>query len=147
MTFAGATVVWKGFEPDFDRAGDYRIRLLPNGSELDAEYVHGPEAIPPAAEITADTTTAYTLVLSDQVVTMDNASANTVTIPTSNSVGFPVGKVVTVVMKGAGTTTIEGDTGVTLNGTSAGSVDISSQYQAVSLLKIGTDEWIAMGAY
>jgi hypothetical protein len=100
------------------------------------------------ADLSAQTGTTYTLVIGDrgQVVTMNNASANTVTIPTNASVAFDVGSVVTVIQIGAGVTTIEGATGVTVNGTSGGSVSISAQYQGVSLLKIATNTWIASGA-
>lgn len=97
--------------------------------------------------INAQTGTSYTLVLGDagKYVTMDNASPNTLTIPTNASVAFPVGTVINVLMLGAGTTTIAGDTGVTVNGVSAGSGDIQTQYQGVSLLKIATDTWIVAG--
>ena len=100
------------------------------------------------ADINAQTGTTYTLVIGDrgQVVTMNNANANTVTIPTNASVAFDIGSVVTVIQIGAGVTTIAGATGVTVNGTSAGSVSISAQYQGVSLLNIATDTWIASGA-
>jgi hypothetical protein len=95
----------------------------------------------------AQTGTTYTLVLADrgQTVTMSNASANTLTIPANASVAFDVGTVINVIQLGAGATTIEGDTGVTLNGVSAGSGAINNQYQGVSLLKIATDTWIASG--
>lgn len=100
------------------------------------------------ADISAQTGTTYTLVIGDrgQVVTMNNANANTVTIPTNASVAFAVGSVVTVIQIGAGATTITGATGVTVNGSSGGSVAISAQYQGVSLLKVATDTWIASGA-
>ena len=99
------------------------------------------------SSINAQTGTSYTLALSDrgQTVTMSNASANTLTIPTNASVAFDTGSVVHVIMLGAGTTTITGDTGVTVNGVSAGSGDINNQYQGVSLLKIGTNTWVASG--
>ena len=98
--------------------------------------------------INAQTGTPYTLALADrgQTVTMDNASANTVTIPTNASVAFAVGSVVTVIQKGAGVTTIAGATGVTVNGVSAGSGDMSAQWQGVAVMKIATDEWIVSGA-
>lgn len=98
--------------------------------------------------INAQTDTAHTLVIGDrgQTVTMDNGSANTLTIPTNASVAFDVGTVVTVIQIGAGATTITGDTGVTVNGVSAGSGDISDQYGGVSLLKVATNTWIASGA-
>jgi hypothetical protein len=77
---------------------------------------------------------------------MTNASANTLTIPTNASVAYATGTVINVIMGGAGTTSITGDTGVTVNGISAGSGDISAQYQGVALIKTGTDTWIASGA-
>lgn len=98
--------------------------------------------------VNAQTGTTYTLALTDrgQTVTMDNASANTLTIPTNASVAFAVGSVVTVIQKGAGVTTIAGATGVTVNGVSAGSGDMSAQWQGVAVMKIATDEWIVSGA-
>lgn len=96
----------------------------------------------------AQTGTSYTLVLSDasKPVFMTNGSANTLTIPTNASVAFPVGAAIVVWQGGTGTTTISGDTGVTLNGVSAGSGDISGQYKAVALIKRATDTWFAGGA-
>ena len=97
--------------------------------------------------INAQTGTSYTGLLSDEgkVVTMDNGSANTFTIPTNSSVAYPTGTIINVIQKGAGVTTIAGDTGVTVNGTSAGSVDVGNQYQGGACLKVGTDEWIISG--
>lgn len=95
------------------------------------------------------TGTTYTLVLNDEkkVVFMDNASANTVTIPTNAAVAFSVGAKISILQEGAGVTTIQGDTGVTLNGVSAGSVAINNQYQAVTIMKRATDSWVAVGDY
>jgi hypothetical protein len=105
-------------------------------------------AIGKAVSVNAQTGLTYTLVLGDAglIVTMTNASANTLTIPTNASVAYATGTVINVIMGGAGTTTITGDTGVTVNGISAGSGDISAQYQGVALIKTGTDTWIASGA-
>ncbi|KKL81470.1 hypothetical protein LCGC14_1994450, partial [marine sediment metagenome] len=65
--------------------------------------------------INAQTGTTYTLVLTDdgKLVTMNNASANTLTIPTDASVAFPIGTRIDVMMIGVGVTTVTGDTGVT----------------------------------
>ena len=95
----------------------------------------------------AQTGTSYTGVLSDasKAVTMDNASANTFTIPTNASVSYPTGTVIVVQQIGAGTTTITGASGVTVNGVSAGSGDLAAQWSAVSLLKTATNTWLAMG--
>ena len=96
--------------------------------------------------VNAQTGTTYTLVLGDafKTVTMSNASANILTVPTNASVAFTVGDRVDIIMYGAGVTSITGDTGVTINGVSAGSGDLA-QYGAASLLKIATDEWLAIG--
>lgn len=111
------------------------------------DTLYASEADVETTTVNAQTGTAYTLQLTDrgQTVTMDNASANTVTIPTNASVAFGVGSVITVVQKGAGVTTIAGDAGVTVNGVSAGSGAINNQYQGVSLMKVATDTWIASG--
>ena len=95
----------------------------------------------------AQTGTSYTLVLTDasKLVTMENAAANTLAIPANASVAFPVGTTIVVQQKGAGTTTITADTGVTLNGVSAGSGDLSAQWAGVSLYKSATDTWYAIG--
>ena len=96
------------------------------------------------SDINTQTGTTYTLVLTDRdkIVEMNNGSANTLTVPTNASVAFPVGTTLTVIQYGAGSTTVEGDTGVTVNGVSAGSVAVDSQYGGVALYKRATDEWI-----
>jgi|GEM_PF-3623856 len=99
-----------------------------------------------SGSVNAQTGTTYTAALTDafKTVTMDNASANTFTIPANAAVAFAVGDRIDVVMLGAGVTTIEGDTGVTVNGVSAGSGDLA-RYGAASLLKIATNEWLVIG--
>ena len=98
------------------------------------------------------TGTAYTLVLADgdtdatpTTVWMSDGSANTLTIPTNASVAFATGSKLNVIQEGAGQTTILGDTGVTVNGVSAGSVVINNQYQGAVLSKRGTNTWIISG--
>jgi len=98
----------------------------------------------PINQINTQTGTTYTLVLADMIVEMNNASANTLTIPTNASVAFPIGTTITVVQYGAGVTTVTGATGVTVNGVSAGGVAASAQYAGFALYKRGTDEWIAV---
>lgn len=97
--------------------------------------------------VNAQTGTSYTLVLSDagRKVTMSNASANTLTIPTNASVAFPTGTIIGVSMIGAGTTTVDGDTGVTVNGVSGGGAAINGRYTGVTLTKIGPDAWLMEG--
>lgn len=97
--------------------------------------------------INAQTGTSYTLVLGDAgtLVTSDNGSAVAFTIPTNGTVAFDVGTVIAVAQLGAGTLTIQGDTGVTVNGVSAGSEALSAQYATASLVKVATDTWLVAG--
>ena len=92
------------------------------------------------------TGTTYTLVLSDasKTVTMSNASAQTLTIPLNSSVAFPTNTIINILQLGAGVTTITGDTGVTVNGVSGGSYDITAQYGGAALIKDATDTWIVV---
>ena len=97
-------------------------------------------------DTTADTTTAYTLVLGDagKYVTLSNAASITLTIPTNASVAFDIGTVVNVVQLGAGQVTIAGAGGVTVN--SEGSkLKLKGQYAVASLLKTATNTWVALG--
>jgi len=91
-------------------------------------------------------TASYTLVLSDagKIVTMNVASANTLTVPPNSSVAFPVGSNLTVVQIGAGATTLTAGVGVTINSFQS-QVVLSGQYAAVTLVKTGTDTWLAFG--
>lgn len=92
-----------------------------------------------------------TLVAADQstIIRMTSASANQLTIPTNASVAFPIGTVIQVWSEGSGTTTIAGDTGVTLQGNggsaSAGSCDIQTQYGGAIIAKVAADTWNVSG--
>ena len=97
-------------------------------------------------EENAQTGTAYTLQItdSDKGVTMDNAGTNTVTIPTNASVTFPIGTRIMIHRVGVGATDVTGDTGVTVNGTSGGTVSVGAQWSAVTLWKRGANTWSVM---
>ena len=113
-------------------------QTLTNKTLTDPKTTHG---------VNAQTGTAYTLVLADQnkKITMNNAAANTLTVPTNATVAFPVGTMIGITMLGAGTTSVTGATGVTVNGVSAGSATISAQYTGVTLTKLATDTWLMEG--
>lgn len=98
--------------------------------------------------INPQTGTTYTLALTDKggIVTMDNAAPNTVTIPAQGTVAWPACSMITIIQVGAGTTTIEGATGVTINGVSAGSGDVGLRWQGVALLRVAENEWVASGS-
>jgi len=99
--------------------------------------------------INAQTGTTYTLVIGDagDLVTMDNSSANTLTIPPNSSVAFATGTQIDIINKGAGVTSVTGGSGVTLNGVSTGTGALNAQYAAVSIVKIATDTWLMLGAH
>jgi len=95
----------------------------------------------------AQTGTTYTLVLTDvgKLVTMNNASANTLTVPPNSSVAFPIGSRVDLVQYGAGQTTVAAGSGVTIRSIDSNK-KISDRYGGATLWKRGTDEWILIGA-
>ncbi len=88
---------------------------------------------------------SYTLVLTDDgdVVTMNNGSANNLTVPPNSSVAFPVGTQITVIQIGAGQTTVVAGAGVTLNSTPG--LKLRAQFSVATCLKIATDTWIVAG--
>lgn len=92
-------------------------------------------------------TGSYVLVLADagEVVAMNVAGANTLTIPPNSSVAFPVKTRVDGGQLGAGQTTITAGAGVTIHAFSGGLKSVG-QYAGWTLLKIGTDEWWAFGS-
>lgn len=85
--------------------------------------------------------TTYKLVCADhdKEVRIGNASAQTITVPTNVEVPFEIGTVIPVVRSGAGSTTIAGDTGVTVN--AAGGLVLSAQYEKGELVKIDPLTW------
>ena len=98
----------------------------------------------------AQTGSTYTLVLEDagKYVEMNNASANTLTVPLNASVAFPIGTEITVIQTGAGATTISPAAGVTVNyysPTTAATRTLKSQWTAASLIKRSTNTWVLIG--
>lgn len=91
------------------------------------------------------TGTTYTTVLTDagKMITCNNASAITVTIPQNSSVAYPVGTVLSFIQKGAGQVTLSPDTSVTLN--QANGLKTASQYSVISCWKEDTNTWIVYG--
>ena len=100
----------------------------------------------------SDQTGDYTAVLTDQyqtLVPMNKATAVAFKLPTNASVAFPVGTVITVLNKGAGTVTISAVTSGTTTVLSAGTVAASptlGQYKTAACIKTATDTWYVTGA-
>jgi hypothetical protein len=103
-------------------------------------------------DVEADKTDDYTLVLNDSyqnLVPMNKATAVALKIPTNATAAIPVGTVITVLNKGAGTVTISAVTSGTTTVLSAGSVAASptlAQYKTAACIKTATDVWYVVGA-
>jgi hypothetical protein len=91
-------------------------------------------------------TSSYTLVLSDadKLVEMNVATANNLTIPLNSTVAYAVGTQIDIVQYGAGQTSIVATVGVTIRSTNSW-LKINARYGAVTLTKVGTDEWYLWG--
>ena len=96
-------------------------------------------------------TASYTAVLANnsQIVTMNNASANTFSIPTNASVAFPIGTQINVLQIGAGQTTIQavtsGTTTIQSTAAAAAAPKLRTRYSAATCVKAGTDLWYVFG--
>ena len=95
--------------------------------------------------INAQTGTTYTTVLADasKLVTLNNASAITLTIPANSSVAYPVGTKIDLAQIGAGQVTVAGAGGVTVNSTPT--LKFRAQYSAATCIKTATDTWLLVG--
>ena len=92
------------------------------------------------------TGTTYTTILGDQntYVTMTNASASTLTIPSNSSVAYPIGSVIYVQQLGAGQVTLTPGAAVTFR-SADDAYKLVKQYSGAALIKIASDTWGVMG--
>lgn len=101
--------------------------------------------------VNAVTSAAYTSVASDAaaIVTMNNASANTFSIPTNASVPYAVGSTITLIQIGAGQTTINavssGTTTIASTGATPAAPVLRAQYSSATCIKVATDTWYVVG--
>jgi hypothetical protein len=95
-------------------------------------------------QFNAQTGTSYTLVLTDvaKVISLTNASAITLTVPTNASVAFPIGTQILLYQGGAGQVTISSSATIRSQGSK---LKLYAQYAVGGLLKVATDEWVAFG--
>ena len=137
LTTNGTSVSWGTVDSLPSQTGNAGEYLTTNGTT--ASW-----ADPALVTTNAQTSTTYPLVLSDKdkLVTLSNASAITVTVPTNASVAYPTGSIVNLQQIGDGQVTIVGDTGVTIN---ANGTKTRVQWSAASLLKTATNTWTLIG--
>ena len=107
---------------------------------LSFDYAVGNQAIE-----NAQTGTTYTLALTDagKMVTLTNASAIALTIPTNATTAFPINTRIDLLQYGAGQVTV-GGAGVTINSSGA-KLKLTGQYSGASLWKKATDTWVLIG--
>jgi hypothetical protein len=96
--------------------------------------------------LNTQTGTTYTLAAADagQLVTLANASAITLTVPTNASVPFAIGTQITIAQSGAGQVTISPAVGVTVSAADT-ATKLRVQWSAATLIKTDTNNWILIG--
>ena len=104
----------------------------------------------PVLTINAQTGTTYTSVLSDAnntLVTLNNASAITLTIPPNSSVAYPVGTILNFTSLGAGIVTFAQGSGVTIvsTGATASAPKIRAQYSSATAIQTTANNWVVAG--
>jgi hypothetical protein len=111
------------------------------------KYGGGDAAVTEAAALKVSTQSgaSYTLAIGDAAgyLRMDNAGANTVTVPPNSSVAFPVGTTIHIRQAGSGQTTVAAGSGVTI--TSPETLKLRKQHSAATVVKVATDAWEMMG--
>jgi hypothetical protein len=96
-------------------------------------------------------TASYTAVLANngQIVTMNNASANTFSIPTNASVAYPIGTQINVLQIGEGQTTIQavtsGTTTILSTADASAAPKLRERYSMATCIKASTDLWYVVG--
>jgi hypothetical protein len=141
ITNAGAIGSTSGLPIKTGASGVLEVGAFGTGSGQFAAGDHKHTAI----EINAQTGTSYTLVLGDagKLVSMNNGSASTWTIPPNASVAFPTGTELAGVQLGAGGVTITPGSGVTLLDGGGGLVT-SAANTSWGVVKIDTNTWLVV---
>lgn len=137
-----AVLAGSGVSSNFYKTGGANLYT----AQLDAGAAGNGVVLP----VNAQTGTSYTLALSDApasvyqgVVTMNNAAANTLTVPPNSSVAFPVGTQIQVVQLGVGQTSIAAGAGVTVN--NASSANARARYSTMVLTQVAANVWVLGG--
>ena len=89
--------------------------------------------------------TTYTSVLDDngKIVEMNNAAANTLTVPLNATVAYPIGAQINILQTGVGQTTVVATSGVTINSTPG--LKLRAQWSSATLIKRAIDTWVLVG--
>lgn len=98
-------------------------------------------------KINTQTSTAYTLALTDigQAVDLTSTASVTLTVPDSSAVAFEIGTVIEIAQLGAGSVTLNPGSTTTINKPSVFTLTLGGQYSIVRVRKTGTNVWLASG--
>lgn len=117
------------------------------GSFVNATHDHSSSANggPINIALNSQTGTAYTAALTDnnKLITLDNSSAITLTVPLNSSVAFPTGAMVNFMQLGAGEVSVTGASGVSVS--SPNGYKTRAQYSLATVVKLGSDSWVLIG--
>lgn len=124
-------------------AGSAKITTTATGVDITGAITQGGAA---GAQANAQTGTTYTLDATDagKMITMNNAAANTLTIPANASVAFPVGTEIHIMQLGAGATTVAITTD-TLNVDADFTKVLAGQYSVATIKKMTSTMWVIFG--
>ena len=101
--------------------------------------------------INAQTGTTYTFLAADaaNIITANNSSAQTYSIPTNATTAFAIGTQINLIQIGTGQVTVQaassGTTTVLSTGATAAAPKTRTRYSALTLVKAATDLWYVMG--
>lgn len=128
-----------------------RMRIDSSGNLNVSETIRTTKGV--VYNINPQTGTSYTFAISDggSIVTTNNSSANTFSIPTNASVAFAIGTSINIIQIGTGTTTIQattsGTTTVASNAATSTAPKLRTQYSSATAIKISTspEVWYVVG--
>lgn len=144
LVFTEPTFLWLFDTPD-SYTGHAGKVVAVNGAGDGLEFVDGGGGST-ALGINAQTGTTYTLALDDagKLVTLDNGSAITVTVPADSTADFPVGTQILLAQLDAGQVTVEPEaTGVEI--LTPETLSLRKAGAQAALIKIGADTWLLEG--
>ena len=107
--------------------------------------IHYNASVSSQVSINTQTGTTYTTVLTDasKLVTLNNGSAITLTIPPNSSVAYPIGTKIDLLQIGAGQVTVAGGAGVTVHSTPT--LKLRAQYSGGTCIQYAANTWIFAG--
>lgn len=86
---------------------------------------------------------SYTLQAIDSYKMVEMSGGGNLTVPPESSVNFPIGTAIDILQTGTSQVTIVQGSGVTINATPG--LKLRTQWSSVSLVKRGSNLWVAMG--